>query len=428
MKSIPGNLPPVADDYTAAAISSNALSPVTYPIALSAIDSDVQGYIANYTVTSLPASTQGTLTYCSVGSSCPGAGTAVAAGAVLTPSQAATIAFQPNAAYSGPVSFNYMATDNKGALSNIAVVNIPVVNIAPVTQPVKAIVSGGVAPIALVASDPDNGTIAAYVINTVPPANEGALTYCTNGTLPCSNTTLAGGEKLTPAEAATLKFTPVTYSPVATVAFNYSAIDNTSAQSNMSAVTLGLSTPAPLPVTIQSFTASAEACAVMIRWMSGTEDEIASYTIEQSLDGVAYHKLGRVVSKGSNSSYTYTVNNAVKGKSMYRLEIGEANGSYVYSNTATVMNECEGLTTGVTLMPNPASSTAIVTMNVPEGAYTIRMMNAQGQMVVNRPVNIGKQTTSVRLENLDIYSRGAYIIHITDAQGKRIFTDRLMLH
>ncbi|WP_445727657.1 Ig-like domain-containing protein [Kamptonema formosum] len=117
---IPANQPPVPANKTAPSTPNN--TPVQIP-ALSATDPNAGDTIASYTISTLPAPSQGVLLL----NRQP-----VQAGQKLTPSEAAQLIFQPNPNFTGDASFTYTATDNSGASSTPAAVTIPV------TAPPKA--------------------------------------------------------------------------------------------------------------------------------------------------------------------------------------------------------------------------------------------------------------------------------------------------
>lgn len=215
------NNPPVADDITINNIKTG--STVKIP---SLTASDIDGTIANYTISTLP--TLGTLQVDLTGS---GTFTAVTAGQVLTPAQAGRLRILSGAVVGNSV-FTYTTTDNLGAVDPTpANYTIPISGAATLNQPptVTDIINtslnanaGQTAINPLIGADID-GTIATFTLLTIPPPNHGTL-YYTLGTVVTAIT--EGGLVLTPAQMATLKFDPSgTYT--GNVNFTYTANDNT---------------------------------------------------------------------------------------------------------------------------------------------------------------------------------------------------------
>ena len=233
-----GNIPPVAKNILATSMpNTNAATAIP-----TLIGTDADGTIASYTLSSIPSASQGILSCCG--------GTPVTVGQVLTPAQAATLKFAPNPNFSGNAEFAYTTTDNSGATSAGVVYTIPVTSLAPVANAVTAPPishnNGATLIPGLVAADAD-GTIANYTIENIPPVSQGVLSYCSNGTEPCTGTvtSITAGTVLTPAQMATLKFAPAA-GYTGNVVFNYHATDNSGIISNSATYTIPVSGLFPL--------------------------------------------------------------------------------------------------------------------------------------------------------------------------------------
>ncbi len=123
------NQPPVADNVVNSITAPDGDTGGQQLISpLAATDAD--GTIASYQLTSIPATTQGVLYYNNGGTY-----TAITAAnfatLVLTPTQAATLKFDPATGFSGNAFFSYTATDNLGAVSQPALYTIPVASDIP---------------------------------------------------------------------------------------------------------------------------------------------------------------------------------------------------------------------------------------------------------------------------------------------------------
>ncbi len=222
--TIPVNPPPVAIDVLTAPIASTA-GPTLVSPPFSATDN---GTIVSYTISSLPPSSQGIL-YLN--------GIPVIVGQVLTPLEAIQLSFDPSGTYIGYAQVTYTATDNNGAVdATPATLSIQIVNQPPAAQDISTPVianpngTGQTAIPSLIATDAD-GTIATYTVVSVPLVTEGVLYYF-NGT---TYVIAAGGQVLTPAQAASLKFDPADgFTGNAT--FTYSATDNLGLVDNSPAI------------------------------------------------------------------------------------------------------------------------------------------------------------------------------------------------
>lgn len=109
-----GNQPPIANDLIVDDLNPGAT--VLIP-PLDATDPD--GSIASYTIVRLPETSQGVLY---LGDPAAG-GTPIAAGTVLSPGQVDQLYLQINPNFTGGV-FTFYATDNQGAVSNVATITL----------------------------------------------------------------------------------------------------------------------------------------------------------------------------------------------------------------------------------------------------------------------------------------------------------------
>jgi large repetitive protein len=264
-----GNIPPVAKNVLAASMANT-----NGPTAITGlVGADADGTIASYTLNSVPAANQGTLSIpcpaTPTGATCTGGFADLTAavlaanpgGIVLTAVQAAGMRFDPLPGFSGNVEFAYFTTDNSGAKSAGAIYTIPVTSLPPVSNaivaPAMSQANGATAIPALIASDID-GTIAGYSIESLPATSQGVISIpcpatptgatCTGGFADLTAAVLAnypiGGIPLTPAQMAGMRFDPAA-GYAGNVVFNYHATDNSGMISNSSTYTIPVSNLAP---------------------------------------------------------------------------------------------------------------------------------------------------------------------------------------
>jgi uncharacterized repeat protein (TIGR01451 family) len=267
--SIPvGNTPPVASDVTAASIPSSA-GATSIP-SLVATDSD--GTIQTFTISSLPNPLHGKLLLAN-------GITPVAIGQVLTPSEAATLKFDPSGTFNGPVSFTFTATDNSTATDPTpAIYTIPLGNTPPVADDVTSATlpstAGPTAISSLVANDPD-GTIISYTVTVLPDPSQGVLL------MPDGVTPVLKGQVLTPLEASTLQFDPnPSFSGPAS--FKFTATDNNTAIDPSDAtvtIPVGNNPPSAVDVNNPSIPSTNGPTTISSLNASDTDGTVVSYTI-----------------------------------------------------------------------------------------------------------------------------------------------------
>ena len=232
-------LPPVANNYI-----NNPMPQTNGATSIpSLVATDPDGTIATYKITSTPLVSEGILTYCSNGTApCTGIVNTVTANTVLTPTQMLTLKFNPTETFAGTAQFTFTATDNTGNISNVATYQLPVVANPPIANNIVNIsmhTSSGPTVISNLSASDADGSIASYVISTIPLPSEGVLSYCNNGTEPCTGAVIniTAGTLLTLAQMATLKFDP-TGGFIGNAVFTYTAIDNSGNVSNNATYTI----------------------------------------------------------------------------------------------------------------------------------------------------------------------------------------------
>lgn len=193
------NTPPVANDFTKAQIKSKTT--VVIP-GLSATDED--GTISSYKILSLPV--MGTLQY----EDGVGVWKNATINITLTLSQAAKLRIIANDT-TGITSFTFKAKDNLNSESNVATYTIPIGTTALNQKPIvynvtsNAVMKNAAQTLISPFSGLDaDGSVIAYVIQTIPPAYHGTLYYDSSGYY----SVLRGVLKISVSQASSLKFKP----------------------------------------------------------------------------------------------------------------------------------------------------------------------------------------------------------------------------
>jgi hypothetical protein len=202
----------------------------------------------------------------------------------------ATLNFIPNSGFTGDYIFNFTTVDNNGLVSAPAPFTVPVVSSSvrigepPVAYSFNApaINSLSVANLstALTGTDAD-GTVDSFIITSITPALEGTLSYCTTGTLPsCTSVSLPLGIALTPAQKATIQFTP-NANFVGTSTFTYTVKDNDGNLGNTATVTIPVLNNPPVAQNINNSPREKVAVATTLNPLASTDADgtVVSYTI-----------------------------------------------------------------------------------------------------------------------------------------------------
>lgn len=165
--------------------------------------------------------------------------------------------------------------------------------------------------------------------------------------------------------------------------------------SSFGTFTLGSTTSNnPLPIELLSFTANECENAVCLEWQTASEINNDFFTLEKSIDGVAWQSFITLLGAGNSHStinYNAIDKDPFSGLSYYRLKQTDFNGDFEYSPIVSVFLENQH-DQGVTVYPNPAS----------------KYVTIKGQFIKDSPMEMysskGQEVTSF----VKIIQRSAY--------------------
>lgn len=151
-----------------------------------------------------------------------------------------------------------------------------------------------------------------------------------------------------------------------------------------------------LPVTLISFTAIKAGSTVKLNWKTASENNMALYEVERSINAVQFTSIMTIPSVNAPLfEYTYTDNNPVKGISYYRLVMKELTGEQKYSQVVAVSF---AKNMNVSLYPSPWKKGATLNVsNMNSEKLTIHFTNASGQVLSTAITETGLVPTETLL-------------------------------
>jgi hypothetical protein len=166
---------------------------------------------------------------------------------------------------------------------------------------------------------------------------------------------------------------------------------------------------APLPLQLTSFNATLSDNKVNVEWTASNEVNVAGYDIERSVNGKDFMPISMVAAAntGSTKQYAYTDPRAVSGVSYYRLKMKDSDGSFKYSQIATVKTSI----IGVSLYPNPVKSAVTVQHEGAVKGATISIVGMSGKQLISLNVQAGAVQTTIEAAKL---APGAYMVIFTN--------------
>ena len=141
---------------------------------------------------------------------------------------------------------------------------------------------------------------------------------------------------------------------------------------------------AALPVTLTSFTATAEQETVRLEWSTSAETNSDRFEVEHSADAKSWLTLTSVRAKGESSrlnAYTYTHTAPFGGDNFYRLKMIDKDGTYTYSR---IRNLRFGGNTDLSafVYPNPVSERLFIQASELRNTSLVTLVNASGVEVL----------------------------------------------
>jgi hypothetical protein len=182
-----------------------------------------------------------------------------------------------------------------------------------------------------------------------------------------------------------------------------------------------LTSPAPLPVVLTSFTGQAGSITNILRWTTATETNSDRFEVERSTDGQNFIKIGQLAAAGTTiATHSYVFNDAATATiSYYRLRQVDLDGTSAYSPIVTLAASSTAPVASTTKpVAYPTVFTNELSVALPGAgtqAATVALLTADGRPVYSRTVQLG--TAPQALAELPTLASGLYLLRIATAAG-----------
>ena len=167
-------------------------------------------------------------------------------------------------------------------------------------------------------------------------------------------------------------------------------------------------TIADLPIKSINLQAKETNNQVLLHWQTIDELNIASFTIQHSLDGATFSDIGNKKAVGSgNNGYSFIDKSPAEGINYYRIKAVDKTGAITYSKVASLTIDDSRLT----IYPNPVRDVAII-----KGSHisNVQVIDNRGKLVKVIPLNDATNPTMSET-NLAV---GVYYLHIKTTDGE----------
>ncbi len=171
---------------------------------------------------------------------------------------------------------------------------------------------------------------------------------------------------------------------------------------------------------------------VQVNWQTASESKNRGFEIQYSVDGVSFRNVGFVTSKasGGNSntilSYSFYHFGASNASGYYRLRQEDTDGKSVFSGTAFVKAISGKKMEFIRFYPNPAKQTLYFEITAASKVRAnIIVSGADGRVAkqLQQELFLGNNKITIPLNGLQA---GIYLISVKDADGNRVYTNKLI--
>jgi hypothetical protein len=123
----------------------------------------------------------------------------------------------------------------------------------------------------------------------------------------------------------------------------------------------------------------------VVSWTVSDEKQVASYTVERSLNGLRYDSIGNIAAAGNVAGiqrYDFLDKNAPSTPAYYRIVQMEISGDYSLSNPCFSRPPQNKTVTAVDIYPNPANRQIVITGVDPEHTFTYTLSDIAGKTIL----------------------------------------------
>jgi len=183
----------------------------------------------------------------------------------------------------------------------------------------------------------------------------------------------------------------------------------------------------PLPVELLSFDVLADGNQEKIDWVTATETNNASFTVERTRDQLNYETIAQVKGSGTSSvrnNYTAVDLHPLTGTSYYRLKQTDYDGKFVYFGPVAVRyaeaapNNNFGLNK---VYPNPFKDQFTIELDCKsETLLTMQLVGFDGKIARKQSIECPQGISTFSYTDFSNLAEGNYIVQLSDGNGHTV--------
>lgn len=173
-----------------------------------------------------------------------------------------------------------------------------------------------------------------------------------------------------------------------------------------------------MPASLSYFKGELKNGQANLSWASNTEINFSHYEVEASNNAINWNKIATVTAKGSNNSYSTTVN--ITQNTFYRLKLVDKDGSFNYCNAVLLKVAAKK---SIELLSNPVKDQIKVSINNDKATtYTAELFTIDGKKLASKNYMHAGGVTTLSMDAPAV--KGLYYLRFTN---NGITTDILKL-
>lgn len=167
-----------------------------------------------------------------------------------------------------------------------------------------------------------------------------------------------------------------------------------------------------LPLTWVSFTGDVNKSQVTLRWSVASVINNKLFEIEQSVNGIAYTKIGTVANDPARSAYSFTVSDLSDGKYFYRIKQIDTDLRSSFSPTIAI--QIKSSTSSFSLLFNPVNTS--LSIKNPQQAFIkeISIFDNVGRLTMRNRIESRRSIIEINTVTLP---GGYYVVRINSQQN-----------
>jgi hypothetical protein len=183
----------------------------------------------------------------------------------------------------------------------------------------------------------------------------------------------------------------------------------------------------PLPVHFSSVRASKINNTIRVSWENLSEENIAYYNVEKSVDGTSFAPVAKILptaNNGGSAKYDWSDLVPETARNYYRIVAVELSGNKEYS--VVVMVKPGQPDPGIAIYPNPVPGSRITLQvsDIASGRYQLRMFSSVGQLALSQSIVHPGGSQAVPVDLGSSIKSGTYLIILS---GNNLSINTLMI-